>query len=411
MKSYLEYRINRLEKLALEYRVRKLESLFLEGKRDQEILNNFLGDEYYNKYNLIKNKIKDPNYKDIYKMIKMDLDDVKNYIDSFQSNTDIRRSRKSEGTELIYQDDLWKVYRITTYKAAQLYGSGTTWCITGRYGGHEERGEEYFNSYIYENDLDGGYYFYIKNDGKTKYCLLRKENGNVHSIWNAEDDRVDVDNISLEERDFPTVPGVFKPLSYEDITINLFSDNSSAVKAAINRGDDVNQVCTDKDRIYSGFTPLEWNYRIRNMPIVYLLMDNGAKITKNMPWENLFRFLSATDANNFIRAGIADVHNVSLEEMLEYAMNHTGMDHLKLLLKLGADPTKPFSDGKSALYHEITNRYGARLGAIKELYKYGADINEILDNGETLLDLAKKTPGANKNTILRFLENTINGNN
>ena len=411
MRSYLEYRVSHLERLALEYRVRKLESLLLEGKRDQEILNNFLGDEYYNKYQAIKNKIRDPEYKDIYKLIKKDPDEVKNYIDSFQSNTDIRRSRKQEGAELIYQDDLWKVYRITTYKAAQLYGSGTTWCITGRYDGHEERGEEYFNDYIEENDLDGGYYFYIKNDGKTKFCLLRCENGEVHSIWNAEDDQVDVDNIALEDRDFPTVPGIFKPLSYEDIKINLFSDNSTAVKAALNRGDDVNQVCTDKDRDYYGFTPLEWHYRIRNMPMVYLLMDNGAKITKKMPWQNLFKFLSYTDASKFIRAGIADIQNVSLEEMLEFAMNNSGMDHLKLLLKLGADPTKPFSDGKSALYHEITNRYGARLGAIRELYRYGADINEVLDDGETLLDLAKRTPGANKKPILNFLDYTINGNN
>jgi hypothetical protein len=51
-------------------RVRVLEQYLLEGKRDQEILNNFLGDEYYAKYNTVKNKIKDPEYKDIYQLIK-----------------------------------------------------------------------------------------------------------------------------------------------------------------------------------------------------------------------------------------------------------------------------------------------------------------------------------------------------
>jgi hypothetical protein len=75
-------------------RVRILEAMIIEGKRDQEILNNFLGDDYYNKYQLIKNKIKDPEYTDIYKMIKMDPGEVKDYIDNFQSNTDIRRSDK-----------------------------------------------------------------------------------------------------------------------------------------------------------------------------------------------------------------------------------------------------------------------------------------------------------------------------
>jgi len=401
--------LSRIE--VLESLVRRLECTTFEGKKDQEILNNFLGDDYYNKYQDIRNKIKDPDYKDIYKLIKKDPDEVKNYIDNFKSNADIRKAKKSEGAELIYKDNLWKVYRITTYPAAQLYGSGTTWCITGRYDGHESRGEEYFNKYIDDYDLDGGYYFYIKNDGRTKFCLLRCRDGEIQSIWNAEDNQVDVDNIALEDRDFPTVPGIFKPLSYEDITINLFSNNPGAVKAALNRGDDVNQVCTDKDRTYYGFTPLEWHYYTRNMPMAYLLIDNGAKITKKMQWRNLFNFLSSADASKFIRAGIADIQNVSLEEMLEFAMDNSGMDHLKLLLKLGADPTKPFSDGKSALYHEITNRYGARLGAIRELYRYGADVNEVLDDGETLLDLAKRTPGANKNPILKFLDNTINGNN
>ena len=216
---------------SLSKRIRVLEAMIIEGKRDQEILNNFLGDDYYNKYQAIKNKIRDPEYKDIYKMIKMDPSEVKDYIDNFQSNTDVRRSDK-KGAELIYQNDLWKVYRITTYKAAQLYGSGTTWCITGRYGGHEERGEYYFNSYIENNKLDGGYYFYIKNDGKTKYCLLRKENGEIHSIWNAEDSSLNLENILTVEPDFPSVPGIYE-CSNEDER-DLISGDPKKVQHALN---------------------------------------------------------------------------------------------------------------------------------------------------------------------------------
>ena len=58
-------------------RVRFLEAMILEGKKDQEILQNFLGDEYYNKYQAIKNKIRDPEYKDIYKLIKKDPEEVR----------------------------------------------------------------------------------------------------------------------------------------------------------------------------------------------------------------------------------------------------------------------------------------------------------------------------------------------
>jgi len=158
---------------SLERRVMVLEAYILEGKHDQEVLQNFLGDEYYNKYNAIKNKIKDPEYKDIYQLIKKDPDEVKNYIDSVQSNRDIRSASKSDGAKLIYDKDGLKVYRITTYKAAQLYGSSTRWCITGRYEGHEEQGEHYFNEYIEDNDLDGGYYFYIKGNKNIVY-LERK---------------------------------------------------------------------------------------------------------------------------------------------------------------------------------------------------------------------------------------------
>ena len=82
-------------------RVKFLESLVYEGKRDQEILRDFLGDDYYDKYTSIKNKIKDTEYKDIYKLIKKDPNDVKDYIDSFQSNTDVRRSKKASGSEQI----------------------------------------------------------------------------------------------------------------------------------------------------------------------------------------------------------------------------------------------------------------------------------------------------------------------
>jgi len=407
MRSYLEYRVNHLERLALEYRVRKLESLLLEGKRDQEILNNFLGDGYYNKYQAIKNKIKDPEYKDIYKLIKKDPDEVKNYIDSFQSNTDIRRSRKQEGAELIYQDDLWKVYRITTYKAAQLYGSGTTWCITGRYDGHEERGEEYFNDYIEENDLDGGYYFYIKNDGKTKYCLLRKENGAVHSIWNAEDNSLNTEDILDIEADFPTIQDIFIPPQPDDYP--LFKDSIAAVRKAIENGDDINERCTNKGSQYYGYTPLDWQLRHNQREIVDLLLDNGAKITKTFPWQAIINWFSPSMFKKVWSRGLNKIADIS--EMLIYTLNNAGIDALKMLLKLGnVDANAPLSDGKSLLYHEITNKYGARVGAIRELIKYGADVNEVLDNGETLLDLAKRTPGSNRSVILNLLEYAMGGN-
>jgi len=175
-------------KLGLEYRLRKLEQLICEGKHDQEVLRDFLGDEYYDKYTLIKNKIKDSNYKDIYKLIRRDPDEVKAYIDSFKSNRDRNVSAKQSGAKLLYSDNEWNVYKITTYDAAVIYGKNTKWCITGRYPQSEGKGEYYFNNYIESENLDGGYYFFIsKNDATEKYCVLQDVDKHIQSIWDSAD--------------------------------------------------------------------------------------------------------------------------------------------------------------------------------------------------------------------------------
>ena len=385
-------------------RIKFLESLVYEGKKDQEILNNFLGDEYYNKYNSIKNKITDNEYKDIYKIIKKDPDEVKKYIDNIKSNTDKRRSNKS-GAKLIYQDDLWKVYRITTYEAAVLYGKNTKWCIAGRYNGHEDRGEYYFNSYIYSNNLDGGYYFYIKNDSKTKYCLLRTKDGIIHSIWDEKDNALNPEEIINFEADFPPIAGIFIPQQIDDYP--LFKDNITIVRNAIESGADVNDRCIDKNSSYYGFTPLDWQLIHNQLDIADMLLDYGAKITKTSPWQVLINWYSPSMFKKAWNNGLSKV--VDLSDILIYTLENAGVDVLKALLNLGnIDVNMRLKDGNSLLYHEITNKYtvngGPRISVIRELIKRGADVHEILDNGETLLDLAKRTRGANNAKILSLLE-------
>ena len=102
---------------------------------------------------------------------------------------DLRREAK-KGAKLISNQNGWRVYRITTYEAAVYYGSNTKWCITGRYDGFRDEGRSYFNDYIRDYDLDGGYYFCIKNNTE-KYCVLRRKNGKIQSIWDAADNDID----------------------------------------------------------------------------------------------------------------------------------------------------------------------------------------------------------------------------
>ena len=128
-------------------------------------------------------------YRDFNKLKKQNKDVIQDFVSSYISTGDKKKQDKVEGAEKIYDGDEWVIYKITTYPAAQLYGKGTKWCITGRYPGHEEKGEKYFNDYIKQRSLDDGYYFLINKDNPSyKFCILRYASGGIDSMWNASDD-------------------------------------------------------------------------------------------------------------------------------------------------------------------------------------------------------------------------------
>lgn len=324
---------------SLLQRVKVLESLLLEGKRDQEILNNFLGDDYYDKYNLIKNRISDPEYKDIYKMIKMDPDDVKDYIDSFQSKSNVKQKTKSSGATKLYEDSDWVVYRITSYDSAKYYGKGTKWCISGNYDGHAERGEDFFNDYINDYNLDGGYYFYINKSSGDKYCLLQDVNGRVRSIWDDNDRNLGSKNIMK----LPIVPGVNLNVTNQDEILldGVRHGDATLVKKALSAGADVNL----KDE-YSD-TALVNATRGGYPEIVKLLLDAGADI----------------DAKN--KYGIT---------ALMRAVTNNNIKIAKLLLDTGANVNAKDNDNETALMRAVTNN---NIEIVKLLLDAGADVNII----------------------------------
>ena len=203
-------------KLVIKYEYRNFYesySAYLEAQADFDKLKEKLGDEYFDKWMKVKDKIgdkiKDPDwvrtspeeqpkfihnpdrkYKNIYDILKFDkeeLEELKDFLDNFQSKASKVKQDKS-GAKLIAENDKWKVYRITSYPAAIYYGSNTEWCITGRYPDEEGKGEYWFNSYIDDDNLDGGYYFFInKNDDREKYCLLQGKDKQIKSIWDSSD--------------------------------------------------------------------------------------------------------------------------------------------------------------------------------------------------------------------------------
>ena len=120
-----------------------------------------------------------------------------------------------DGATLIYNDNIWDVYRITSYSAAVFLGRGTEWGISGKWdddsyqANRVEDGEEYYDKLA--RKLDGGFYFYIKKGSKIKYCLARKPNGTAAWIIDDENDDIKPKDILIDEPDFPSIEGVFVP--------------------------------------------------------------------------------------------------------------------------------------------------------------------------------------------------------
>lgn len=260
---------------SLKRRISILESYILEGKRDQEVLNDFLGDDYYDKYLSIKNRISDPEYKDIYKLVKKDPDEVKDYIDNFKSNRDSVKAAK-EGAIKLYEDSDWVVYRITSYNASKYYGKNTKWCISGNYPGHEGLGEKYFNDYIKDYNLGGGYYFYInKHNPNDKYCVLKKQSGNIGSIWDAKDTNIG-DSLYWDDVDLPYVKEIgLNTAEQEDLLFAIKDGDLKMVKQCVN--DNTINAVTPTGRTplmiaaaKSGYTAIE---------IAAYLIDNGADVS------------------------------------------------------------------------------------------------------------------------------------
>ena len=142
---------------------------------DRKDLKAFAGTDLANRYLSLRPKLQAPENDLGYWIKKGNLKEFEKFITDWEtgkikSKTQDKKEKRLEGAELVFNDKGWKTYFVTTYPAARQLGSGTTWCITGRYQGVESKGKHYFDQYIKTYKLNGGYYFIfdtLNKDPKT----------------------------------------------------------------------------------------------------------------------------------------------------------------------------------------------------------------------------------------------------
>ena len=367
-------------------------------------------------------KLKQPKYLlDTYSNNPQELKDL---IDNYKTKRATITQKKIDGAKKIGENDEYICYRITKYPAAQYYGSNTTWCITGRYEGEEERGEYYFNKYINEEDLDGGYYFFLhKTNPRRKYALLQKKDKTIDSIWSALNSPIwSALNPQLTKDRVPVFPLVKEIPELEDIYEDVDIENPEHIKdrdrkslehdiliscklenakdairnlKEILDGDAYKDYKFDLDNIKDekGNTPLYWACINNYTEVAKLLIEHGADIDikDNRGNTPLYQacFKNNTEIAKLLIEYGADVNikNKDGYTPLSMACSNDNTELVKLLIEHGADKSVNIKDkyGYTSLYLACSHNY---TEVAKLLIEYGADVNIKDTYGYTPLSMA-----------------------
>ena len=113
-----------------------------------------------------------------FKDLKATLDSV-----SDQSKSEVKKSAKSEGSELVFENDLVRVYKILTHDASCLIGSGTKWCTTSE-------DPTSFKHYT----KAGALYYLIPKDGSDKWAVNASVDG--LEVFDVKDNGFPISKIS-----------------------------------------------------------------------------------------------------------------------------------------------------------------------------------------------------------------------
>lgn len=165
-------------------------------------------DRWVKRFDGIKSTLKAPE-NDYYYWIKIDkLQDLFELILDTERYLEVKRTKKAEveqGAELVYESEHWKIYHITNFEAAQVYGRDSKWCITG-VGTY---GDRYWNDYT---DRGFDFYFAITKDEydprgiDSKFAFAINDEHSYYQIFNQQDHEVYIDDVPYNEE--IEIPGV-----------------------------------------------------------------------------------------------------------------------------------------------------------------------------------------------------------
>lgn len=146
------------------------------------------GEYFLDRFEQMKQRIKPP-YNDYYWWMKNKnqwdfIDYVKDVWLEFSEKEKAAKALK-DGAKLIYSDNDWKVYRITSYEASCKYGANTKWCISGsKRWAANGNGRSYWDEYSKDDGV--AFYFFIRSNDE-KYALSVYPDGNHYEIFDSKD--------------------------------------------------------------------------------------------------------------------------------------------------------------------------------------------------------------------------------
>ena len=179
-----------------------------EAKADTQRLIDFAGEDLTNRFLALRNRLKSPK-NDLYYWIKYktpeELEAEILEIENNASSAKAKRDIADQGAEVVCESEHWKVYRITTYEAAQKYGRDTKWCITGI----NNWGNKYWNDY---KNKGVDFYFLITKESydprayNSKYAIALYPDGKTYEAFDQKDGQVILEDIKhINEINIPGV--------------------------------------------------------------------------------------------------------------------------------------------------------------------------------------------------------------